>query len=140
MDATDDKRFPRSVRVTEGRGDDGPPPDRVTYDQLSAHHGISQTAMEPRSEPDRVANDPGQHPECGDAGNDERNDGRCTSLLPKNRSERQPPQAPGGNRNSEDAAEDGAKQEEAEKTPGHGQMFGRRIKDVLEHRHEHLGE
>ncbi len=67
-------------------------------------------------------------------------EGRRTSLLPKNRSERQPPQAPSGSRSSEDTAEDGTKEEEAEKAPGHGEMFGRWIEDVLEHRDEHLGE
>src|SRR5689334_960007 len=63
-----------------------------------------------------------------------------TSLLAEDRAQREAADLERGERRSCEAARNGRAGETSEKRPWHGQVIGRRIEDVLQHCHEHLGE
>src|SRR3954470_2228418 len=62
------------------------------------------------------------------------------SLLPQDRAEREAPDPQRGQRRRDQPARHGSPGEAREERPRDGQVVGWRVEDVLQHRHEHLGE
>src|SRR3954467_2847618 len=63
-----------------------------------------------------------------------------TSFLAQDRTEGEEPDLERGKRRGREAADERGGAEPAEEQPRDSELVGRRVEDVLQHRHEHLGE